>query len=204
VVVTATTHRGGRDACDSGFTLAELLVAVTLFIVALGVAYMALSALTMANDVATQEATFARSITYPIDQFQKFAMQNTSIAYADAYRFDFWADVHGDGTPDLYSFWTDSSGKFYKRVQRYTAVGGTAVGTAQTSVLSPDNANVARSVPLFTFYDTQGRSTQSTPSAGTTSTASTWADRVMITVVAKYRANYMQSSTDVTFRNRSW
>jgi Tfp pilus assembly protein PilV len=199
VVVTTTTHRCGRDARDAGFTLAELLVAVTLFIVALGVAYMALRGLTMANDVAAQEATFARNITYPIDQFQKFAMQNTSIAYADAYRFDFWADVHNDGTPDLYSFWADSSGKFYKRVQRYTAVGGTAVGAAQTSVLSPDNANVARSVPLFTFY-----STSNVASAGTTATASTWADRVMITVVAKYKANVMQSSTDVTFRNRTW
>jgi prepilin-type N-terminal cleavage/methylation domain-containing protein len=201
VVVTATTHRGGRDACDSGFTLAELLVAVTLFIVALAVAYMALRGLTMANDVAAQEATFARNITYPIDQFQKFAMQNTSIAYADAYRFDFWADVHDDGTPDLYSFWADSSGKFYKRVQRYTSVGGTAVGAAQTSVLSPDNANVARSVPLFTFSDTRG---WGSPSAGTTATASTWADRVTITIVAKYKANVMQSSTDVTFRNRTW
>jgi prepilin-type N-terminal cleavage/methylation domain-containing protein len=197
VVVTAT-HRGGQDARDSGFTLAELLVAVTLFIVALGVAYMALRALTMANEVAAKEATFARSITYPIDQFQKYAMQNDSIIYADPYRFEFWGDVHNNSTPDRFSFWADSTGKFYKRIQQYTATKSATVGVAQTAVLSPDNANVAMSVPLFVYYSRSGST------INTTSTVPANADRVEITIVAKYKANTMRSFGMVTFRNRTW
>jgi prepilin-type N-terminal cleavage/methylation domain-containing protein len=190
----ASVH-SGPDRRDSGFTLAELLVAMVLFGVVLGVSYVALGALTKAGEVAAQDATFARNITYPIDQFQKYLMQNQSIRYADAYRLEFWIDQHDNGTPDLVSFWVDSSGRFYKGIQQYN--GTTPVGVAQTAVLSIDNANIAMGRPLFTYYTKYGDAPITNAS-----TIPANADRVRIAIVAKYRTNTMESSGMVTFRNR--
>jgi prepilin-type N-terminal cleavage/methylation domain-containing protein len=190
--------RRGSDRRDAGFTLSELLVAVVLFVVALGVAYTALSALTQANEVAIQESTFAREVTYPIDQFQKMAMQNDRIQYADGYRFEFWDDLHNNNTPDLVSFWADSSGKFYKSTQRYNLDRVTTTWAASTAVLSAYNANVAMGTPLFVYYSRTGAVIIST------STVPANADRVGITIVAKYRAKTMESFSMVTFRNRTY
>jgi prepilin-type N-terminal cleavage/methylation domain-containing protein len=186
--------RIGRGPRDEGFTLAELLVAVTLFVVALGVAYMALQSLAKANEVAMQEATFARSITYPIDQFQKYAMQREAIAYADDYAVRFYEDPHNNGTPDLVSFWADNTGRFNKSIQRVD-VNRAPVGAAERAVLSSENANMAAGQPLFTYYTKYG----DVPIA-TTSTVPATADRVRITIVAKYGQSTMQSSGMITFR----
>jgi type II secretory pathway pseudopilin PulG len=184
----------GASQRDEGFTLAELLVAVTLFMIALGVAYMALQALVKANEVAMRESTFARSITYPIDQFQKYAMQRESIAYADSYTVRFYEDPHNNGTTDLVSFWADSTGRFYKSIQQVDT-NKALIGTAQTAILSTDNVNVASAQPLFTYYTKYG----DVPIA-TTSTVPATADRVRITIVAKYGDSTMQSSGMITFR----
>jgi prepilin-type N-terminal cleavage/methylation domain-containing protein len=199
VVVMKGRATSDLEQRDGGFTLAELLVAITLFVVALGVAYMALQALVKANNVAMQEATFARNITYPIDQFSKYAMQcDWPLVYADAYRFDFWVDVHGNSTPELMSFSTDSSGRFYKRTQQFNATKTAVVGALQSAVLSTDNANVARGRPLFTYYDNTGLQISSS------STVLARADSVKIAMVVKYGVNTMESTGTVTFRNRNY
>ncbi|MDO8914665.1 MAG: prepilin-type N-terminal cleavage/methylation domain-containing protein [Coriobacteriia bacterium] len=184
---------------DGGFTLTELLVAMVLFGLVLGSAYLALQALSRASEAAIQESTFTRNITYPIAQFQKYAMQSQyPLQYADGYRFAFWIDQHDDNTPDLMTFWTDSSGKFYKSTQQYNANKTTTVGTARTAVLSADNANVETGQPLFTYYRKDGAAIT------TTSTIPANADSVRITIVAKYGTSTMESFGTITFRNRTY
>jgi prepilin-type N-terminal cleavage/methylation domain-containing protein len=198
VVVMRRRLGSGIRRGDGGFTLTELLVAMVLFGLVLGSAYLALQALSRASDAAIRESTFTRNITYPIDQFQKYAMQSQyPLAYADEYRFSFWIDQHDNNTPDLMTFWTDSSGKFYKRTQAYNA-SNVAVGAAQTAVLSTDNANIETGQPLFTYYRKDGATLT------TTSTIPANADSVRITIVAKYGTSTMESFGTVTFRNRTY
>jgi prepilin-type N-terminal cleavage/methylation domain-containing protein len=200
VVMTIRTaiHRVPRD---EGYTLVELLVASSIFVICIGMAFTALQAITQAQDMATREATLTRNITYPINQFEKYSMQNNAVAVGEAYRFDFWIDVHNNNTPDKVSFWADSAGGFWKSTQQFDAATKTVpIGSAKTFRFSTDNCNVSSAKPVFVYYAKNGAALATPLSAADVPRA----DAVKITLVSKYKTQIMESFTTVTFRNRNY
>ena len=148
-----------RLSDDTGMSLAELLVVVTLMSVILAAAYMGLSFATSAQGVAERQSQFARDVTAPLDVLDAAFFQSTVPtpgATLDAYSVSLrMPDLYAPGSTVDRDFTAGTDGKLVEKDYR---VVGTTRTLTRTIVWSTTNANrtvtapVHAAKPMFSYY----------------------------------------------------
>lgn len=191
-----------RLSDDTGMSLAELLVVVTLMSVILAAAYMGLAFATSAQGVAERQSQFARDVTAPLDVLDAAFSQSTmptSGATLDAYSVSLrMPDLYTPGFTVDRDFTAGTDGKLVER--DYRVVGINTRTLTRTIVWSTTNANrtvtnpVHAAKPIFSYY---------VGSVAATSMLSSPApDNVKIEVASMRDGKLFSDTRRVFFRNR--
>lgn len=184
--------RNGRDA---GFTIAELLVSVSLLFIVLGMVFITVEGISTANATTERQSKIAREISTPLDIIDKVLSQNKALENGGAYLSDAYTisarspvDPRTQRlTHHIFSAGTD--GRLTETV--YTqAAGSPSTTLLRTTVWSKSNANRTQG-PLFTYLGPSGETT-----------APAVARSVIVKMWVKDGDRYVFGARQIFFRNR--
>ena len=180
-----------RFADDSGFTLTELLVVLTLLGVLLAVIFGAVQVVQQGNGIVSAQSQFAQDLSSPLQTMDKLFSQNKRIVSGSQYSATI--DMPYDqnlGISKRYVFAADSQGRLIETIQNVSG-SGTTVTTLKSFPMSTHNSNIGQSLPLFQYLDGSGN---------TTTTAG--ARSVLIQISSTSDRRTMSTKRQVYFRNR--
>jgi len=180
---------------EKGFTLAEMLVVVSLLMVILTAVYYVSAAVRVSGEVTSRQALFTHDISSPLHVMDKVLSQNKAI------------ESSGGFVSDAYTLTTRSPAKpgtsSYTRHVYSAGVDGTltekiyacTLGSATTSLVktvewSENNANRVKG-SMFTYLGPDGQTT--TPAN---------ARSVIVQVWVQHDGKYYTGKRQVYFRNR--
>lgn len=152
---------------DAGFTLAELLVVVSLLGLILAAAYTIAYAVQVGQRNASREASLARAVTQPLYTMEKILVQNKAISGTattgytlSGYQLRVLTDQNADDVLEerTFSAVQDADGNGYIDITTYNldASMNRVGGARQDGHIAFDNANLADGVPLFVYLDASG------------------------------------------------
>jgi len=136
---------------DSGFTLTELMVVLSLLGVILFISYGALYAVFRANEVAQRHATVANEVSAPLHVIEKVLTQATYVEEAAPYRITVLTDSDNDNVAERHVIEALADGTLRHRTWLTDSMrqNTTLIFDAQWS---ENNANQQRVVPLVHYY----------------------------------------------------
>lgn len=140
---------------DRGFTVMELFIALGLLGVVLAAIYAASGAIMKGGTVNQTQAVFAKETGEGVRIVEKYLMQVVKIESAGDYSCTFLTDHNLDSLPERVRVTATSDGKLRLEVWRTNAL-QVNVSLASDTVFSEHVVNVARGMPLLTYYDTSG------------------------------------------------
>ena len=197
------THSRGASG-ESGFTLTEMLVVMSLLSIVLGAAYMFIYAARAGQSNSDKEATLSRAVTLPLQSMERILIQNSAIAPSPTptgYKVTVLTDQDANNVLEQRTFEAvqdPATGMGYIKLTTYlTDASGARVGAAlQDGYLARDNANIADGVPLFLYYASDG--TQITDPGA----VSMQARSVVVQIRAVVAGRSETHADKITFRNR--
>jgi hypothetical protein len=180
---------------DTGFTVAELLVSVSLLMIVLTMVYFTVEAVEVSGRVTDRQSQFALNVTTPLHAMDKVLSQNKAIENgsgftSDSYTLTLRSPVQPGTTTytrHVYSAGTD--GQLIERVYRGT-LGSTSTTLIRTKVWSKTNANRSKGA-MFTYLGPDG-----------STSAPTDARSVIVNVWAGKDGQFYSGRRQVYFRNR--
>jgi hypothetical protein len=136
---------GGED----GFSLAEMLVAITVGFLVLGVAYLLLeTGLKGFRDIENNTAQ-SRALADSLERIAKPLREGTGVSTASPYELTFVADGDDDGAIERYRFYMAAGS-----TNLMEDIGDPISGAAtQTVTVSNIVRNRVTNVPLFTYFE---------------------------------------------------
>jgi len=185
---------------DSGFTVAELLVAVALLGIIISVSFLAMQVVRSSNDVTERQAQFSRNVSTPLHVMDKVLSQNRAIEngggrVSDAYTVTTRSPLNPDtSTYTRHIFSAGADGSLTERVWRVSVANGSEQ-LIKTNVWSTENANRAGGVvkgALFRYLDANGA----------TAADVTQARSVLVEVWTENDGRYFRDRRQIYFRNR--
>lgn len=181
---------------EEGFSIAELLVTVTVLFLVLASVYFIAGAVQASGRVTDRQTTLIRDVTTPLHEMDKVLSQNKAIEnsggfVSDAYTLTARTPVT-PGTNVFYRhiFTATSDGKLTENVYRQV-IGQTTQTLVRSSVLSTKNSNVSRGGAMFTYL---GASGETTPAAQARS--------VIVNISVDTDGRNQSGQRQVFFRNR--
>jgi len=180
---------------DRGFTVAELLVAMSLLMIILSMVFYAMQAVQISGEVTDRQSLLARDITTPLHEMDKVLSQNKALENGGGYLSDgYTLTARGPVTPGTtsyqrYVYTAATDGTLTERVYRGT-LGSAGSTLERTRVWSNNNSNRAKG-PMFTYI---GPSGETTVPAGARS--------ILVQVWARADGRDYSGRRQVYFRNR--
>jgi len=176
---------------DDGYTLAELVAVIGLLGIILGVAYGGMHIAMSGTAFSDEQALVSEEIAAPLDLMDQVFTQSLGfdVSYPGVQqnRVAVFTDQNADGVQERWQFEVDGS--------RLIVTRGTAgSGTAEQTVWSESNANIAQGVPLFRYYGPNGEITNMSDVAND-------ATYVKVTLMVSYRDSTRSDSRTVFIRN---
>ena len=188
-------------ASEWGFTLAEMTVVLALIGVVIGVGFAGMRAVYGGQAVSDRQAWAAREIGAPLGTIEKVLTQNIKLESATPYSVTVLVDrprqVGGSLEFDhleRHVISATSAGGITELVYS-TDIYRQNVELLRTVNWSTHNANVARSSPLFSFFDANGASITATA-------APVWGRRTLVRIVTMRDGRAYEGTRTVFFRNR--
>jgi prepilin-type N-terminal cleavage/methylation domain-containing protein len=186
---------------NEGFTIAELSVVLALIGIIISVGFAGMNAVQSGTAASDRQAWAAREIGAPLEEIEKTLTQNIRLETATPYS----VTVLVDRPRQVGASWE------FDHLERHV-ISATTAGRVTESVYSTDvyrqnvglirsvtwstqNANQARSAPLFSFYDANG-----TPV--TADLAPALATRALVSIVTVRDGRSYEGTRTVFFRNR--
>lgn len=140
---------------DEGFSLSELVIVVGLLGFVLAAIYSASYAMTAAGKVNDAQSVFARDGGEPVRLVEKAVMQNLKIRDATPYMLDFYTDRNLDAFDEEVIVQATTAGELrYEEWQCDPSL--QRVSKTKDLVFTTNCSNLARSIPLFVYYDKGG------------------------------------------------
>jgi prepilin-type N-terminal cleavage/methylation domain-containing protein len=180
---------------DKGFTVAELLVSMSLLLIVLSMVYYSTQAIEISGRVSDRQALFSRDISTPLHTMDKVLSQNKAIensggTISDGYTLTTRTPVKpGTNVYHRYVYSAGTDGRLTERVYRMNT-GSTTATLLRTKVWSDANANRARGA-MFTYLGGSGETT-----------APANARSVIVQVWATTDGRYFSGRRQIFFRNR--
>jgi len=176
---------------DEGYTLSELVAVIGLLGIILGVAYGGMHIAMSGTAFSDEQALVSEEIAAPLDLMDQVFTQSLGfdVSYPGVQqnRVAVFTDQNADGVQERWQFEVDGS--------RLIVTRGTAgSGTAEQTVWSESNANIAQGVPLFRYYGPNGEITNMSDVAND-------ATYVKVTLMVSYRDSTRSDSRTVFIRN---
>jgi len=176
---------------DEGYTLSELVAVIGLLGIILGVAYGGMRIAMTGTAFSDEQALVSEEIAAPLDLIDQVFTQSLGfdVSYPGVQqnRVAVFTDQNADGVQERWQFEVDGS--------RLIVTRGTAgSGTAEQTVWSESNANIAQGVPLFRYYGPNGEITNMSDVAND-------ATYVKVTLMVSYRDSTRSDSRTVFIRN---
>lgn len=186
----------GRHPHDDGMSVAELLVAVTVLLIVLGLTYYGVQAIQVSGKVTERQAQFATEISTPLHEMDKILSQNKVIEnsgtrLSDGYKITVrQPTAPGTSNFERHVFQATTDGKLVHTVERQNLLSG-AVTPLRTRIMSTRNAN-----------RTQGELFRYVAGASGTPTTPVGADSVIVTIFTVNEGQYFSGERRIFFRNR--
>lgn len=136
-----------RGASDEGFTLLELMIAMIVGLMVLGVTYLILTSMSTSAkriEIATQED---RSVSDSMLTLTRYLRELHSINHAEDNSIDFTADYNNDSVLDRFVIYIDSQNRLMEQV--YNPLTNTL---KFQRVLASNVRNKTEGRALFTYY----------------------------------------------------
>lgn len=194
--------RIGRNEPEAGFTLAELMVVMTIMGMVMAAVYGGLSLTNRSNEIQRRNSFVATSIAGPMQVMDVVLSQNTVIDPGSGdYVVSCLTDQNNDNVRERHVFRADADGTFSEAVY-VVASDGSNVSLQRSTVWQDAttepptrNVNVANAKPVFAYYhrDAAGALQVATPEDAT---------EVTIFLEATYDGEAYSDSRRVLFRNR--
>ncbi len=184
---------------DAGFTLSELVASLGLLGMILAIAWTGFQVSRGSSAQSDREAWFAREVGAPLERIERLLSQQYRIDNASPgvtpYRIKFTVDQDNDGNAEVWEIQATSAGWLQVRMVETNQSGAIERSVPLTN-WSTHNANVARNVPLFRFYDRNG--------ALITDMGQVYAGAhsCVVEVVTVYDGHVFSGSRRVFFRNQ--
>lgn len=189
-----------RVTDDSGISLAELIISVSLLLMVLAISYTALEVVYGGAEATDRQASFAREIGAPLNYLEEVTVQNLRIENPTAYSATFLTDANNDDVRERHIVTASTDGKLQDQVWLTNASGGNTT-LVNTYVWGTANANRAQSVALFRYY-TSAEATAAAVEITNMADVPEDARNMAITIVTVHRGRYLQDTRQVLLRNR--
>lgn len=180
---------------DSGFSVAELLVSISILMIVLGMVYYAVQAIQVSAQVSERQAQYANEIANPMHGMDKVLSANKAIENANGFVSDPYTlttrttVVQGANSFQRYVYTANEDGTLTENVYRQ-ALGSNTSTLLRSRTWTEHNANREMG-PMFTYLG---------PSGETTSPAT--ATSVVVKIWSKNGDEYFSGSRQIFFRNR--
>ncbi|HSK46993.1 MAG TPA: hypothetical protein VLA05_03195 [Coriobacteriia bacterium] len=184
-----------RTHNDSGVSVAELLVTISILMVVLSMVYYATEAIQISAEVSDRQSQYAQEIANPMHGMDKVlsankAIENSGGFTSDAYRLTTRTTViEGSNAFQRYVYSANADGTLTEDVYRQ-ALGSATSTLLRSRVWTTNNANQEKG-PLFTYLAADG--TQTTPNA---------AQSVLVKIWIRNGDEYFNGERQIYFRNR--
>lgn len=185
---------GAMRRHDEGFTVFELFIALGLLGVVLAAAYSASTAMIQGGKVNQTQALFARESGESMRLIEKYLMQVIKIESAGDYSTTFLTDHNLDSLPERVRVTATSDNRLRLEVWRTNSL-QVNTSLAADVVFSENCYNVARGMPLLTYYDESGAI------IADMSTVPTDARSARLNLVLAYGGSDHQATKTVYLRN---
>lgn len=185
---------------DSGLSLAELLVSISLLFGVLAMSWGALSAVYAGREASDRQALFAQEIGAPLSHFEEIISQNTAIENPTAYSASFLTDVNNDNVRERHIVAAGADGTLRDQVW---LINGAGVNTTLSAnfLWSTNNANRTRTTALFRYY-TSATTTSAAQEITVMSDVPGKARFVRVTIIADHQGKTVQDTRQAFLRNR--
>ncbi|MCE5204368.1 MAG: prepilin-type N-terminal cleavage/methylation domain-containing protein [Actinomycetia bacterium] len=184
---------------DRGFTLSELLAALGLLGIVLGVTYGGFQVSHSYSRLSDRQAWMAREVAAPLQQMEKVLQQQYRIDSdypgVTAYHLEVETDADNDDNREVWEFTATSDHRLLMS-NAEVRQDGTYERAPSTYAWSESNYNMQTGTPLFIFYDKAGA--QITNLGDVPSQAA----KVVVTVVTMYDGHQFSDSRTILFRNQ--
>lgn len=184
---------------DAGYSLAELVAALGLLGIILGVAWLGFSVSLNGTKTSDRQAWFSREVGAPLEQAEKVLMQQYRIdnTYPGVtpYRILVNTDRDNDDNREDWELVATADHRFVITNSEIRQ-DGTYETSPKEYTWSSHNYNIAAGVPLLRFYDSSGNEITSMGDVSGN------AARVVVTIVTEYDGKRFQDSRTITFRNQ--
>lgn len=180
---------------DSGVTVAELLVTISILVVVLGMVYYAVEAVQASGVVTERQAQYAQEIANPMHGMDKVLSANKAIENSNGFTSDAYTlttrttVIEGSNAFQRYVYTANSDGTLTEDVYKQN-LGSSTSTLLRHRVWTEHNANREKG-PLFTYLAADG--TQTSPNA---------AQSVLVKIWIKNDGEYFNGSRQIFFRNR--
>jgi prepilin-type N-terminal cleavage/methylation domain-containing protein len=181
---------------EQGFTVAELMVSVTILLIVLSMTYFALEAVSVSADVSQRQSQFAQEIANPMHGMDKVLSANKAIESAGAFVSDDYTlttrttVIEGENAFQRYVYSANEDGTLTERVYRQEL--GSATSTLlRTRTWTENNTNRELGEPMFTYLGADGAETS--PASALS---------VLVKVCVKSDDKNFSGSRQIFFRNR--
>ncbi|TLM80337.1 MAG: prepilin-type N-terminal cleavage/methylation domain-containing protein [Actinobacteria bacterium] len=185
---------------DSGFTLTELIVALGLLLIVLGMAYLGLQVVYKSSQVSEIQSVQAREIGATLTFLEEIASQNLSIEAPTAYSVQFLTDRNNDDIRERHIISANADKTVVDQIWLVNNLGQNTT-LRSTYTWSRNNANRALGVPLFHYY----RSATTTSAAVEITNMAdvpAKAGKLVIDMRVNYQGKALRDTREVMFRNR--
>ncbi|NTW29096.1 MAG: prepilin-type N-terminal cleavage/methylation domain-containing protein [Coriobacteriia bacterium] len=195
-------ERKGELGGDAGFTLVELMIAVSLLSLVLATAYMVLNSVSSMSDRVSAREMAASSANLAIERMTRELRQAQELStaegagvfrYNEPQRASFYIDLDHNGTPERVTYYVSGT-TLYRTVAvatiTYPGAGNFGADSAPTAVLSGLDPGWTPNV--FVYYD------NSSVPAVVSSANPDEVSAVEITVVAQGRSGSITASATST------
>jgi len=176
---------------DDGYTLSELIAVIGLLGIIMGVAYGGMHIAMSGTAFSDEQALVSKEIAAPLDLVDQVFTQSLGfdVSYPGVQqnRVAVFTDQNADGVQERWQFEVNGT-------QLVVTRGTAASGTAEQTVWSESNANIAAGVPLFRYYGPDGEITDMNDVAND-------ATHVEVTLMVTYRDSTLSDSRTVFIRN---
>ena len=181
---------------EQGFTIAELMVSVTILLIVLSMTYYAFEAVHASAAVSERQSQFAQEIANPMHGMDKVLSANKAIESAGGFVSDDYTlttrttVIEDENAFKRHVYTANEDGTLTESIYRQN-LGSNTVTLLRSKTWTENNANRELGEPMFTYLDADGAET--TPSS---------AMSVLVKVWVKNDDKYFSGSRQIYFRNR--